>query len=377
MDRDSGSDTNQAFLIGKQCFSAESPLIIAELGTGHDNDLAKGRELVAAALEAGANCIKFQHVYADEIIHPNTGLVPLPGGSIPLYERFRRLSCGPDFLADMKERVERQGGLFLCTPFGLRSARELHQLGVQAMKVASPELNHLPMLEELAGYGLPTILSSGVSLLSDIETALDFFSEGQTALLHCVTAYPAPAEDYNLQLLPLLSRLFGIALGVSDHSMDPLLVPALSILQDACIIEKHICLSRKDKGLDDPIALEPADFAHMVTTVRSLAAMNPDSALAELQDRYSPETVAAVLGRGRKVLAPSEAANYQRTRRSIHALRGIAAGEPLSSENTALLRTEKVLRPGLPPQFWKLILNKKAARDIPDGEGIEWQDVGC
>ena len=253
--------------------------MIAEIGTSHNGDHAKGAELIAAAAEAGADCVKFQHVIAEEIIHPATGLVPLPGGAIPLYKRFQALQTSPAFLEGMMEEAEKHSVIFLCTPFGIQSARDLHRLGVKVLKVASPELNHLPLLAEMASYGLPTILSTGVSRLGDIETAVEYFlprfnipsgrrqadrtiskSDENLALLHCVTAYPAPEEDYNLMLLPLLSGIFGCAVGVSDHSLDPILVPSLSVALGGSIIEKHICLSRSDDGLDDPIALPPTEI---------------------------------------------------------------------------------------------------------------------
>jgi sialic acid synthase SpsE len=373
------------FGIGRERFSRQRPLIIAELGTGHGGSAAKASELSHAAIEAGADCVKFQHMYADEIIHPNTGLVPLPGGPVPLYRRFQELETGPEFLSRIKEEVERRGALFLCTPFGLRSARELRSMGVRAMKLASPELNHLPLLHELASYGLPTLVSSGVSTLADIETALFAFrrayperygGEGDAlALLHCVTAYPAPEEDYQLRVLPHLSALFGLAVGVSDHTMDPVLVPALATSVGACVIEKHFCLSRDDPGLDDPIALEPAAFARMCKAVRGAAAVEPSEAYARLAEEYGSERVEAVLGGGAKRLAPSEEANYGRTNRSLHALRAIRAGELFSEDVVALLRTEKVLRPGLAPAFLPLTLGRRAARDIASGEGIEWEDL--
>lgn len=373
------------FKVADRAFSGAAPLVIAEIGTGHGGSLAKGRELVAAAAEAGAGCVKFQHVYADEIIHPNTGLVPLPGGPAPLFERFRALETGPDFLAAMKDEAERRGLLFLCTPFGLRSARELRELGVVAMKLASPELNHLPLIAELASYGLPAIVSSGVSTLGDIEAAVAAFRAagpayapglGGLALLHCVTAYPAPESDYNLRVLSALSSLFGLATGVSDHSTDPVLVPALAVSRGAALVEKHICLSRDDPGLDDPIALDPAGFKAMVVAVRAAAA-DPAGTPDRLAAEYGAALVEATLGHGRKELAASERANYGRTNRSVHVLNGLKAGERLTAENLALLRTEKLLRPGLPPALLPVAVGRLAARDIPAGEGVEWADLGA
>ncbi len=357
-------------------------LIIAEIGTGHGGDVVKACDLIDAAVESGADCVKFQHVYAAEIIHTATGLVPLPGGLTRLYDTFKALETGPDFMARLKERVESLGALFLCTPFGLKSARELRDIGVHAMKIASPELNYAQLIDELASYGLPTILSSGVSRLADIENAFGPFSRAgiPTALLHCVTAYPAPEADYNLRVLEALSMLFGMPVGVSDHSVDPRIVPSLAVASGACILEKHFCLSRNDDGLDDPIALPPHDFRHMATVVRHTSRLVDEigsaATINALGNEYGTARVEAVLGDGCKRLAPSEAANYTRTNRSIHARRHIARGEIFSADNLAILRTEKILRPGLEPRHLSVVLGRHASRDIPDGEGVEWADLG-
>jgi sialic acid synthase SpsE len=379
---------NQDFNVGSVCYSPRKPFIIAEIGTSHGGDRTRGAELVAAAAEAGADCVKFQHVLAAEIIHPATGLVPLPGGAIPLYERFVALQTSPEFLQEMIEEAAKRAITFMCTPFGLQSARDLRRLGVGIMKVASPELNHLPLLKEIASYRLPTILSTGVSRLADIETAVGFFQvapckheshtpfAGHLGLLHCVTAYPAPEKEYNLSILPLLSGIFGCATGVSDHSMDPILVPSLAVTQGAAILEKHICLSRSGDGLDDPIALPPDAFAVMVKAVKTAVVQGPRTTIEYLAESYGSAYVEAVLGSGIKQLAPSEAANYERTNRSIHASRKIQQGEVFCTSNLALLRTEKVLRPGLHPSMWTHVLGRRAAREVPDGEGIEWPDIG-
>jgi len=360
------------------------PLIIAELGTGHGGSLQKAKELVDAALESGADCIKFQLVYADEILHPNTGVVPLPGGNIRLYDTFKRLEVPLEFYGELKTYIEKRGKLFLCTPFGLRSARELASLNPRLMKIASPELNHLPLLKEVASYKLPTILSSGVSLLADIELALSCFSpDTPVSLLHCVTAYPAPETDYTLRLLENLQRIFGSPVGVSDHSMDPVLVPSLATLFGASVIEKHFCLSRSDAGLDDPIALPPEAFSQMVRAVRSVQRsleardfiQKRHDLLRAMKAEWGADRIEATLGDGIKRLAPSEKANYDRTNRSLHAVRPIMKGEPIKAEDVAILRTEKVLRPGLHPRWLEQVIGRTARQDIPAGEGIRFEDI--
>jgi len=367
------------FLVGKRTFGKGKVLIIAEIGTSHGGSAEKACELVDAALASGADVVKFQHVYADEIIHPATGLVPLPGGSIPLYDRFRQLETGPDFLAGIKQRAEAKGAIFLCTPFGQRSARELQAMGVGLMKIASPELNFVQLLDEVCSYGLPTILSSGVSRLADIELAFSRFKgfNAGLALLHCVTAYPAPETDYNLKVLEPLAALFGVPVGVSDHSLDPVLVPALSVAMGSVIVEKHICLSKRDEGLDDPVALEPADFARMVLSIREAEIEKRDATIKKLASLYGTDKVEATLGDGKKNLAPSEQANYERTNRSLHARRAISRGQRIGNNDVAVLRTEKKLMPGLHPLYLPEITGRMAARDIPDGEGINWKDVGA
>jgi sialic acid synthase SpsE len=371
--------TNEKFSINGVEYGPEKVLIIAELGTSHGADPGKARELIAAAAEAGADCIKFQIVYAHEILHPNTGEVALPGGKIRLYDRFRDLETDPSFYALMKEEVEKQGLLFLCTPFGIQSARELKALEPKFVKIASPELNYTALLREAASFGVPALLSTGVSRLGDIEEALEtlssFGERPQVCLLHCVTAYPAPEKDYNLRVLKNLSGIFGVPAGVSDHSMDPCLVPVLAAAAGGAVIEKHFCLSRDDPGLDDPIALPPEAFARMVREVRRASKQGPEESLKAVYEEWGQETAEAVLGDGVKRLAPSEKANSERTNRSIHALRDIHEGETIGKDMIAVLRTEKILRPGLHPSWEGRILGRKARNFIPSGEGIRFEDI--
>jgi sialic acid synthase SpsE len=359
---------------GKTC-SSRNVLIIAELGTSHGGDLGKAKALIDAAATAGADCIKLQMVYAHEILHPRTGEVPLPGGSVRLYDTFKKLEQDPGFYLELRNYIEERGLLFLCTPFGLQSAEELARLRPRAYKIASPELNYTGLLRAVAQHRLPVFLSAGVSTLGDIEEALHCFPANTVCLLHCVTAYPAPEADYNLNLLPHLSALFGVAVGVSDHSLDPELVPSLAAAMGSAAIEKHFCLSRDDPGLDDPIALIPADFARMVRAVRRVSALEQDAAIELVSREKGAGLVRRSLGPGVKTLAPSEAANYGRTNRSLHAVRDIMAGEVIQPDMIAVLRTEKILRPGLPPSWEEKIRGRTARSFIPAGEGIRFEDL--
>jgi sialic acid synthase SpsE len=349
--------------------------IIAELGANHAGDLTKAAIMVQAAAEAGATTVKFQWVIASEILHPNAGLVPLPGGVVALYKRFKELERPASFYAELKRMVEAQGLKFLCTPFGLTSAAGLHNLNVFGYKIASPELNHYPLIRSCALQNRPLYLSLGVSTLADIELALTMLLQReQGTLLHCVTAYPAQPSDYNLRQIPALKTLLGVQVGVSDHTMDAVLVPTLAVLLGATVVEKHLCLSRLDAGLDDPIALEPNDFACMVQSIQ-LAQVNPELAWQSLEKQFGQEMIEATLGTGIKELAHSEMANYGRTNRSICVTDNLSAGTVLDVTNTALLRVEKELRPGLHPQYYEVALGRRLRHDLTGGQGITWNDI--
>jgi sialic acid synthase SpsE len=366
---------SRAFSLKGKEYSPLQTLLIAELGTGHRGDMARAKELVSAAAFAGADGVKVQIVYANEILHPNTGVVPLPGGAIQLYDMFKKLEAPVEFYAEIKNFAESKGLLFLASPFGRQSAEELFSLSPDFVKIASPELNYVQLLQKIAAWNIPTLLSSGVSTLADVENALRFFESSKVCLLHCVTAYPAPESDYNLRVLRNLSGIFGVSVGVSDHSLDPVVVPLLAVACGACVIEKHFCLSREGGGLDDPIALTPEDFRLMSDAVRG--AQRKDGALIveEAKKTFGVEKVNAALGDGVKRLSSAEKSNYERTNRSIHALSEIAKGEAFTQDNIAVLRTEKALRPGLPPAFFEKIAGRAACRTIPAGEGVVWDDI--
>jgi len=362
--------------IDNSVFCPQNPLIIAELGTSHNSSIGKAKEMINAAAQAGAGCIKVQMVFADEILSPNTGEVPLPGGKIRLYDRFKALELEREFYEEIKEYTESKGLLFLCTPFGRKSANILKQLQPKIVKIASPELNFTGLLEEIADWGLPVLLSSGVSRLSDIETAISILKPvSQLCLLHCVTSYPAPETDYNLSVLPNLAAIFGVPVGVSDHSADPELVPALSIAMGAAVIEKHFCLSKTDPGLDDPIALPPEEFSKMSCAIQCAAKAADTETIAYYSRERGEDLVQQILGSGVKELASSEKANYRLTNRSIHALRDIQKGEIIKKGDYACLRTEKILRPGLEPIWEKNIEGRTARNFIPAGEGIRFEDI--
>lgn len=390
--------------------------IIAEIGTAHNGSLEKAFALIDEAKNAGADIIKFQWVYADEILHPDTGFVNLPGGSIRLYDRFRELEEPADFFKKCLDYTHSRGLLFACSPFGIRSLEELVKIKPDAIKIASPEVNHIPLLERAAEYygKIPIILSGGVSKLGDLEKAVSILTKfadsaqvnenlclDPLSILHCITFYPAPEDEYNVRCVETLRSILGLPTGISDHSLDPVLVPVLTAAMGGTLIEKHITLSKKTDGLDDPVALEEDQFALMVHTVHQTNAiqnrwkheedaaqkiihhkmdngMEVSSAqkeiFSQLMNQYGKEKVFSILGNGIKRLAESESVNYGRTNRSLHYMKDLEKGYIIKEEDIQVLRTEKILTPGISPDFIRTVTGAKLTRNIKSGEGVQLED---
>ena len=364
-----------AFKLGSEIFSVENPLTIAEIGTSHNGSIERAVKLIDAAAEAGARAVKFQIVYADEILHPNTGYVDLPTGKIPLYERFKSLELPISFYKELAEYSRSKKLLFSASPFGFRSAEELASLKPDFIKIASPELNYVQLLKYCSRFNVPMILSSGVSLLKDIEKALNVLrSENKDlslALLHCITSYPAPEKEYNISVIKNLSSIFGIACGVSDHSLDPVLVPALTLASGGFIIEKHICLSRQENGLDDPVALEPEMFKKMCRLLTEFSYKDKELIIDELRKLgYCSNLINEVIGSGEKKLSEAEKDNYGRTNRSIHYLKNLNAGAVISEKDVAALRTEKILSVGEDPDMLDHFIGAVLQQEVKAGDGL-------
>ncbi len=368
------------FVVASRPFSSKHPLIIAEIGTAHMGELKKAFELIDAASFAGCDAVKFQIVYADEILHPKSGWVKLPSGNVLLYDRFKQLELPFEFYQSVAEYAQKKGLMFSASAFGDRSLEEVAKLEPAFFKIASPELNYHSLIKNASKYGAPLILSTGVSRLSDIEDAVevakDENSKTSLSILHCITSYPAPESEYNLSLIENLSRIFCLPVGLSDHSMHPFFLPLLSLTFGGCIIEKHICLSKAENGLDDKIALEPKELALMCEVLRKMEGSSRSDIIEYLQKMgITKESISTSSGNGSKVLALSEKNNYRRTNRSLHYLHDMKKGEKIKKEDVAILRTEKTLSVGLSPKFYDMIVGAKLQKDISAGDGVSFEDI--
>ena len=394
--------------------------IVAEAGTSYEGSLDKAKKLVETAKNCGADVVKFQWVYADEILHPKTGFVDLPGGKIALYDRFKQLEVTPDFFYELRQFCRENEIAFMCSPFGPKSLSELLQIEPDFIKIASPELNYVQLLRQLANENkknIPVVLSTGVSKLCDIERALDILKKTDSikeptssgkldmcgeldscgtpnlsknldmckesiaqndniTLLHCITSYPAPEEEYNLRLICSLQNIFGFPTGVSDHSLSPLYVPLLSQALGATMLEKHITLSNEGCGLDDPVALNPKNFELMCSKVREFAKADSvtDYTLSWLQDKIG-DKVSKILGNGVKKLAPSEEKNYGRTNRSLRFVKDKKHGQIIENGDIAVLRTEKILDVGVEPKFLDNFIGCKLTKDVQSSDAVTWSCI--
>ncbi len=350
--------------------------IIAEAGSAHAGDIVYARELIDAAAEAGAQFVKFQYIIADEILHKKTKPIDLFNNAVNLYERFLALEQKPEFYAELASYAASRKIRFLCTPFGLGSAQALAAIGVHAFKIASPELNHIPLLRFVNKHQLPVFASTGLARLGDIEEALTYLDACPTTLLHCVTSYPAAESDYALACIPPLRKLFSVPVGCSDHSIDPLFIPLLAQYYQATHVEKHIRLAKPSGGLDDPISITPRQLSLLcqesILFSERLKSDDGVSALNYLEKRFTKERVRKASGDGQYHLSSQEQASYYTSRRSILAQEDIDVGQNISEKNCAILRAEQQGSPGLHPRCFELILGKPVKKYIHAGEGITW-----
>jgi len=335
--------------------SKERPCyIIAEIGSNHNRNLDKAKELIDVAKEAGCNAVKFQSYTAGGIYSIYTPRISeMEGrskeGETP-YELIKRIEMPVEWHPILKTYCDEVGITFCSTPFDEKMVDVLESIDVPFYKVASYEITHYPMLRKIAQTGKPVILSTGNSGLNDIERAINLLEkEGlhDYALLHCVSQYPARYEDINLKCLLTLETAFNCVAGFSDHTADYLSSVA-AVAMGAAIIEKHITLNKKDPGPDHPFSLEPKELKEFVNAIRA----------TEL-----------LLGSSVKRVRESEEENHRIGRRSIIAAEDIKTGDVITSEKIVIKRPAL----GLHPQFIDVVIGKKAKKDIPKDMWISWE----
>ena len=333
---------------GRRVGLGHPTFVIAEAGVNHNGDLDLARQLIDAAVAAKADAVKFQTFITEESIsraapqaayqRENTGKTE------SMFDMVKRLELPLDAFAELSDYCQSHGIIFLSSPFDTPSVDLLDGLNVPAFKVASGEITNLPFLFYVAAKRRPIILSTGMSYLEEVETALHTIAEAgnpPTILLHCVSNYPADASDVNLRAMATMSQAFQLPVGYSDHTSG-VEVALAAVALGACVIEKHFTLDRNLPGPDHKASLEPDELANMVRGIRS---------------------VEASLGDGRKQPAASELDTARVARKSLVAAQDIPKGATLRLESIAIKRPGT----GMAPAMRDRVIGRKARTEISEG----------
>ena len=329
-------------------------LIISEAGVNHNGDLARARQLIDVAAEAGADLVKFQTFRADRIVTTHARKADYQTQTTDINESqhamIRRLELTREMHEALIAHCKSRGIRFFSTAFDTESVDLLVELGLDCFKIPSGEITNLPYLRHVGCYGKPVILSTGMANLGEIEAALEVLEQAGTTrdritLLHCNTEYPTPITDVNLRAMLTMRDAFGVAVGYSDHTLG-IEVPIAAVALGATVIEKHFTLDRRLPGPDHKSSLEPDELKAMVKAIRNIE---------------------QAMGDGIKRVSASEVKNKPIARKSLVAASIIRAGERFSEANLAVKRPGT----GLSPMRWDEVLGCKAPRDFAPDELIE------
>lgn len=333
----------------------EPPFIIAELSANHNGSIERALETIEAASRAGATAIKLQTYTPDTmtIDHDSQDFLIAAGPwkGRRLYELYEEAHTPWEWHPALFERARDLGLAVFSTPFDPTAVDFLESLDPPAYKVASFELTDTPLLRRISCAGRPMIVSTGMANLGEIEKAVDTIratGDNDFALLHCVSAYPAAVEDSNLATIPLLAEIFGVPVGLSDHTLGTTVAVA-AVALGACVIEKHFTLARAEGGPDSHFSLEPDEFARLVEDCNT-----------------------AWRARGSARISPtgSEAASAV-FRRSLYVVADVAAGDTITRDNVRSIRPGFGMAPGAADD----IFGKTARHDLERGKRLEWGDL--
>ncbi|MEI8293305.1 MAG: N-acetylneuraminate synthase family protein [bacterium] len=313
-----------AFHIGKHEIGKEgSCFIIAEAGVNHNGKLDAAHELIDAAAAAGADAIKFQTWITERICAKGAKKAGYQEAQCPgesdQFTMLKKLELPYDWHPELQQHAQEKNLIFLSTPDEIESAVFLCQLGIPAIKIGSAELTNHIYLRQLAELGRPLILSTGMGTIGEIRSAIEAIRSKANlplALLHCISAYPAPEEEMNLRCLETLRKEFGFPVGLSDHTIGST-TALVAVGVGIAILEKHLTLDKSATGPDHSSSANPAEFADLVSAVRKAETM---------------------LGDGVKTLAPCEANTRLAVRRTLVYTCDLPAGHALCLEDMEALR---------------------------------------
>ncbi len=330
--------------------------IIAEMSANHAGDIERAKEIIHAAKEAGADCIKIQTYTPDTItIDCDLPYFHISDGTWNgenLYQLYQKAFTPWEWQRELKEEADKLQIDFFSSPFDNTAVDFLEEIGVKFYKIASFELVDIPLIEYVASKKKPIIMSTGMATLAEIDEAVAAVrrqGNDDLALLRCASAYPAITDEMNLRTMQNMKETFGVPVGLSDHSMGAVgAVTAVAL--GASIIEKHFCLDRAIENPDSSFSMNPSEFKQMVKDVRQ-------AEMAIGCVKYGPTR--------------QEMGNLQ-FRRSIFCVKDIKKGEKITRDNV------RIIRPGygLVPKYYNEIMGQKALQDIRRGTPLQFDMIG-
>ena len=334
--------------------SYNKTFIIAEAGVNHNGSLELAQKMIDAAVDAGADAVKFQTFKAEKVVSKYAQKAEYQKKATPVdesqFEMIKKLELDAATHRILIDYCTKKNIRFLSTPFDLGSIDLLNELGLNLFKIPSGEITNLPYLRKIGALKKEIILSSGMADLGEIKDALAVLIGAGTKLkditvLHCNTEYPTPIEDANLKAMLTIKAAFpGVNIGYSDHTLG-IEIPVAAVAMGATIIEKHFTLDKNMEGPDHKASLEPNELKAMVHAIRN---------------------VEKALGSGIKKPSHSELKNKPIARKSLVAARSILKGEVFTEENLTVKRPGT----GISPMRWDEIIGQKASKDYQQDELI-------
>lgn len=348
---------NKEFWIGNRRIAQDAPtFIVAEISANHNQDYERAVEIIHAAKEAGADAVKLQTYTADTItIDCDDECFQINEGTIwdgtTLYKLYQEAYTPWEWQPKLKEVANKLGMECFSSPFDFSSVDFLEEMNVPAYKLASYEINDIPLIRKIARLHKPMIFATGIAYPEDISRALAVCKEEgneDVILLKCVSSYPTPYEAVNLRVIPTLAKTYDCLAGISDHTMGSI-VSAGAIPLGAKMVEKHLTLRRADGGPDGSFSMEPEEFAQMVKDIRILE---------------------KALGSSEYVLTDTQKLEHEGSR-SLFVVKDIQEGEILTPENIRSIRPGN----GLHTMHYEEILGKKAKHFLKKGTPLAWELV--
>ena len=343
--------------IGTRTIGPGQPVyVVAELSANHNQDFDQAVKIIQAAKDSGADAVKLQTYTADTItIACDREPFRIAGGTLwdgrTLHELYREAYTPWEWQPRLKQVANDLGMDLFSTPFDDSAVDFLEEMKVPAHKLASFELVDIALIQKMARTGKPLIMSTGMATAEEIEEAVQAARQAgatQIALLKCTSAYPATADDMNLRTIPELAKRFAVPAGLSDHTLGNAVAVA-AVTLGACIIEKHITLSRSMKGPDSEFSLEPQEFKAMVEAIRTT-----ERALGAVHFGASAQEASSLV-----------------FRRSLFVVQDLRRGEEFTARNVRSIRPAHGLHTRHLPQ----VLGKRASRDIARGTPLDWDLV--